>query len=243
MTSQILALTLLLLSNLINMSISLFVWHPSLTFLNSACTSFTPNQVYPFVHVYHRAISLRFCKRLPFAIVEHVYRWFWASTLHGVGPLSSHVIMISLVPSCIYHVRLYKRMSYSITPRIDSAWKFLPWWVMSSSTLQFEKVLFDFEHLNELMDQEDVSNGAQHKESREAQSKSTRCYVTHARKEKLHGKPWSFLLQRSEYPPFSTVNASSLVSCAPSFVNLRIRFLLRGEGCNTPYYGCPNYSH
>jgi hypothetical protein len=84
-----------------------------------------------------------------------MYHWFWASTLHGVGPLPSHVVMISLMPSCICHVWLSKRMSSSITPRIDSVWKFLPQWVMSSSMLEFEKVLFHSEHPLELLDQED----------------------------------------------------------------------------------------
>jgi hypothetical protein len=138
-----------------NMSISLFVSHPCLTFLNSACISFTPNQVYPLVCIYHWVISWWFHKHLPFALVELVYHWFWASTLHGVSPLSSHVIIISLMPSCICHVRLSKRMSSLITPRIDLVWKFLQRWVMSSSTLEFEKVLFQSEHPIELMDQED----------------------------------------------------------------------------------------
>jgi hypothetical protein len=216
-TSQILALSLLLLSDLMNISISLFVSHPCLTFLNSACTSFTPNQVYPLVHVYHRAISWQFRKRLPFALVELVYRWFRASSLHGVGPLSSHVIMISLVPSCL------------IAPMIDSVWKFLPRWVMSSSTLEFEKVLFHSEHPLELLDQEDWV------------MKHNTCIVmkhntilqgamspTHERKSGM-GDREVFLL--------STVSISFLLcgQCIfhhflfPSFINLGTRFLLRGR--------------
>jgi hypothetical protein len=39
---------------------SLFVSNPSLTFLSSACPSFTPNQVYSLVCVYHRVKSLWF---------------------------------------------------------------------------------------------------------------------------------------------------------------------------------------
>jgi hypothetical protein len=42
---------------------------------------------YSLAWVYHRPIPWRFCKRLPFALVELVYRWFQASTQHGVGPL------------------------------------------------------------------------------------------------------------------------------------------------------------
>jgi hypothetical protein len=43
------------------------------------------------------------------------------------------------------------------------------------------------------------SNGAQSKESHETQFDSTRCYVTHAQKEMLYGKPRSF-------PPFNGPN-------------------------------------
>jgi hypothetical protein len=36
----------------------------------------------------------------------------------------------------------------------------------------------------------------------------------------------------------------SSFSCAPPpFINLRTRFLLRGEGCNITYFGKPNQSH
>jgi hypothetical protein len=73
--------------------------NPCWTFLSSACMSFTPNQVYPLVRIYHRAIWWRFHKRLSFALLELMYRWFWASTLHGVGSPSSHVILISHMTS------------------------------------------------------------------------------------------------------------------------------------------------
>jgi hypothetical protein len=36
-------------------------------------------------------------------------------------------------------------------------------------------------------------------------------------------------------------SSSFLVLLLP-FINLRMRFLLREEGCNTPYYSSPNYS-
>jgi hypothetical protein len=40
------------------------------------------------------------------------------------------------------------------------------------------------------------------------------------------------------YPSGYTVNAPFIISCAPPpFINLRLRFLLRGEGYNTPCYG------
>jgi hypothetical protein len=62
--------------------------------------------------------------------------------------------MISLVLSCIYPVRVSKRMSSLIALQIDSFWKFSPRWVMSSLTLEFEKVHFQSEYLLELLDQE-----------------------------------------------------------------------------------------
>jgi hypothetical protein len=48
----------------------LVVSDPCLTFLSSACTSFTPNQVYSLVRVYHQAISWWFWKRLPFYLIS-----------------------------------------------------------------------------------------------------------------------------------------------------------------------------
>jgi hypothetical protein len=61
-------------------------------------------------------------------------------------------------------------------------------------------------------------------------------------KGKLHGRLRS-VLSMVPISSFSAVNASFIVSCAPSFVNHMMRFLLRGEGCNTPCYGCTNYHH
>jgi hypothetical protein len=54
--------------------------------------------------------------------------------------------MISPMPSCIHPIRLSKRMSSPIAPMIESVWKFLSQWVISS-LLEFEKVLFRPEHL------------------------------------------------------------------------------------------------
>jgi hypothetical protein len=109
-TSRMLALSLLLLSDLVNVNLSLFVSNPCLMSLNSAFILFTPNQVYPLVRIYHRAISWRFHNRLPFSLLELVYCWFRASTLQDIGPLSSHVVMISLclcVSIMFYHPREY----------------------------------------------------------------------------------------------------------------------------------------
>jgi hypothetical protein len=206
---------------------------PCLTFLSSACASFTPNQVYPMVHIYHRAISCRFHKGLPFSLSELVYHWFRASTLHGVGPLLSHVVMISLLPSCIHPVRLSKRVSSPIAPRIDSIWKFLPRWVMLSSTLEFEKVPFLVRVPDRVVEPRGWSNEAHYNQSHEAQSGSTRWDVTHAPKEKLHEGPRSsppFNYPDTWYPSCYSVNASFIISCAPPpFINLGMRFPLRGR--------------
>jgi hypothetical protein len=76
------------------------------------------------------------------ALVKFVYHWFRASTLHDVSPLSSHVVMISLVPLCTQPICLTNGMSYPIAPMIELVWKFLPQWAMSSLMLEFKKVLF-----------------------------------------------------------------------------------------------------
>jgi hypothetical protein len=51
-------------------------------------------------------------------------------------------------------------------------------------------------------------------------------------KKQLHRRPRSLSsCQLSRYPPFSTINVSFIVSCAPpSFINLGMGFLLRGRG-------------
>jgi hypothetical protein len=53
-----------------------------------------------------------------------------------------------------------------------------------------------------------------------------------------------FFLELSQYHLFSMVDAIYIIFYAPPpLVNLRARFLLRGEGCNTLCYGFPNYLH
>jgi hypothetical protein len=105
----------------------LLVSKPCLTFLSSICTSLTSNQVHS-IHIYRQALLF------------HPQ----ASTLHGGGPPSSHVILISHVTLCTHLDLLSKRISSSITPMIDSVWKFLPGWSMLPLTLGCEKVLFPF---------------------------------------------------------------------------------------------------
>jgi hypothetical protein len=126
------------------------------------------------------------------ALLVVVYRRFRASTLHGVGPPSSHVVLISYVTSCIHLDLLYKRISSPITPVIDSVWKFLARWRMLLLTLGYEKGLRPFRAPAWVVEPRRLSNEAQSKQSHEAQSDLTRCYITHAQKEKLHERLRSF---------------------------------------------------
>jgi hypothetical protein len=76
-TSRVLTLRLVLLQGMMIESHFLIVLDPCLTLLSIACTSFTPNQVYSLVRVYHRAISLWFHKCLLitiFALLVLMYR-------------------------------------------------------------------------------------------------------------------------------------------------------------------------
>jgi hypothetical protein len=78
-TSHILALKLTASLRLLIRSLSLFVSNPCLTSLHSGCISFTPNQVYSLVCIYHRAMSLWF-SQVPshnhVALLVLVYRGF-----------------------------------------------------------------------------------------------------------------------------------------------------------------------
>jgi hypothetical protein len=74
---------------------------------------------------------------------------------------------------------------------------------------------------------------------------SAMCSVTHARKEKLHGKPW-----RSSYRLFFGIlwsprpmHPSSFSCASPLFVNLRARFLLRGRAVTPRVMLFSNYLH
>jgi hypothetical protein len=78
--------------------------------LSSTCMSSTPTKYTPWfasnIKPYHAGSTNIY----PIALLELVCRSFQASTLHGVGPLPSHVVMISLVPSCMCHVWVSKGM-------------------------------------------------------------------------------------------------------------------------------------
>jgi hypothetical protein len=127
-TSCTLALKLTTSLRFLKRNLSLFVSSPCLASLNSASISFTSNQVCSLVRIYHRALLVH----------------LRASTLHGVGPPSSHVVLISHVTLCIHLNLLSKRISSLITPMIDDVWKFLPRLRMSPLTLGYEQVIFPF---------------------------------------------------------------------------------------------------
>jgi hypothetical protein len=147
-----------------------------------------------------------------------------ASTLHGVGPLSSHDVMISPMSSCICPVRLSKRMS--------------------SSMLEFEKVLFHSEYPIKLMGQEDrVMEHNTRRVMKHNLILQGAMSLMHGRKSCMGNREVSFF-QRSRYLRFSVINASFIVSCSLSpFINLKMRFLLRGKGCNTLCYKILNHLH
>jgi hypothetical protein len=145
-----------------------------------------------------------------------------------------------IVPSCIHLVRLSKRGSSLITLRIDSLWKFLPGRVRLSSILEFEKAIFHSEYPLELLHQEDR---VMEHNTRRAMKHSSILHgmmlPTHERKSGMGGR---------EVFRLSTVPLSFLIrgQCifyrflCPSFINIGMRFLLRGKGCNTPCYKNPN---
>jgi hypothetical protein len=59
-------------------------------------------------------------------------------------------------------------------------------------TLELENVLSHYEYPTRLVGPRRLSNEAQNKQSHEAQSDSTRWYVDHARKERLHERSRGF---------------------------------------------------
>jgi hypothetical protein len=86
------------------------------------------------------------------ALVNHHDR---SNTQDSVVNFLCHVSMISPTISCIHPILLSQRISSPIAPMLDSVWKFLPQWGMSSLTLRFEKILFHSERSLELQDQKD----------------------------------------------------------------------------------------
>jgi hypothetical protein len=111
--------------------------------------------VYPLVRIYHRVTSWQFCNCLPFALLELMYRWLWASILHGIGLLLSHVIMISpclYVSIMFYHPREYHLRSHWWSIQFGSSY---PNRGGCPRHLSLRKFLFLSEHPFKWLDQED----------------------------------------------------------------------------------------
>jgi hypothetical protein len=143
-------------------SLPTFVSNSFLTFLNSTCLPFTPNQVHSLVRIQHQAISCWFYTFTQFPC--------WSSCIvdfeqvpYMVSVHFQAIVMISLVPSTICLVRVSKGMSSSTVPKIDSLWKFLPQWRMSSLTLELENVLSHSEYPARVAGPRRLSNEAQNK--------------------------------------------------------------------------------
>jgi hypothetical protein len=151
--------------------------------------------VYPLVRIYHRAILWWFHKHLSFALVELVYRWFRASTQHGVGPLLSHVVMIScdfMYPSCLIYPRECHLHSCQTSFR---SWSLTLMEAVSIS-VKLNKGLLYLEHSMKLSDKEDWVINA-------TWSESLKCSITHPQREKVAGDAEKFFsFQLSRYPLF-----------------------------------------
>jgi hypothetical protein len=153
-TSRMLAISLLLLSNLMNVSHTLFVSNPCLMFLNSACTSFTPQQSVPLgshlssshiVMVSQPSIICPIKARV--SLISSKYPTWCRFTLE---PCRHDLTCAFSYPSCAISQEniIFNRANDQFCMEV------LTQWGMSSWTLELEKVFFNFEHLIEL-DQED----------------------------------------------------------------------------------------
>jgi hypothetical protein len=175
---------------------SLIVSDHWLTLLSSACTSFMLNQVYSLARVYHRPISWRFHKRLPFALVELVYHRFRASIQHGVDPLWA---MLSWSHLCLHVSVLFGDQRECIFVCAEDRFSLEVLTPMGDVIPDVEiwESSFPFWVSARVVGPRGLSNGAWYKQSHEAQSNSTRWYVIHTWKKKLHGRLKSFLPSRS----------------------------------------------
>jgi hypothetical protein len=147
-----------------------------------------------------------------------VYRLFWGSTIHGVGPLSSRVVMISTVRLYILRVLTSQRRSSSMRQCL----------IQLGSSCYMEDVTlnlgiwegsFPFRAFARVVEPRRSNDEVQHKQSCEAPSDATRCFVVLAREGKLHRKPRRSSYQLFGHSLISTTNAPFIVFlCFPSFV-------------------------
>jgi hypothetical protein len=118
-TGRDLALSLLLLQDLMIESFSLFVSNLFFTFLSMACISSASTQVYSLVRVYHQALLL-WLNILTGALIALMNRQCRSSTQDRVISFLHHVSMISPTTLCIHPILLSKGRSPPIAPMIAS---------------------------------------------------------------------------------------------------------------------------
>jgi hypothetical protein len=152
--------------------------------------------------------------------------------------LSSILLGVDSLQAMLFWSRMWLHVSISIyCPREYRLWSRR--WSISLEVLTlvedvtlnigiWERVQFPF-WASDRVGPRRPSNETQHQQSHEVQSDTTRYYVAHTWKEKWHGWPRSPPSFQLFWCPFCyAVNVSFIISSAPSFINLRMRFLLRG---------------
>jgi hypothetical protein len=190
--------------------------------------------VHYLVRIQHQAISHWFYPCLPFCPIRASVPLFLSKTLHGVSPLLIHVVKISRVTLCTLPVRSIQEDVTSTHAKAHFRLEVSHLWNVSVG-VKHDKGVLHPEDYTKLLEKGNHMVSA-------TWSKSSKCYVAHSRKEKLHERSRSFPLPN--YPDvFLSPRPrcpSSFLYFPPPFVNLGMRFLLRGEGCNTLYYGNSN---
>jgi hypothetical protein len=123
-TSHILTLTLTTSLRLMIESLSSFVSNPYLSFLSSTYISSQPTQCTPWFASIIEPHCGGPANIYSFALLVLKGRWFWASTLNGVSPPLSHVMLISHVTYRTILFELSKEASFLIAivvaPRMPS---------------------------------------------------------------------------------------------------------------------------
>jgi hypothetical protein len=219
-TSRILSLKLTASLRSLIRILSLFVSHPCLIFLNNTCISFTPNQVHSLVRVPCWAIS------------------WWVHQRPPVCPISAHVPLISNtihLKAMSFWSHTWLRVSIqSYHPREDHL-KFLPWWRMSSLTLEHENVLFHSKYPLELLDHDRVMKLNTSRVTKHHPVLQVAMSPTHGRKSYMCDRK-VFLL--STVPLFFLL-CGQCVFHRFLFTHRRksqYEISFKGEGCNTMCY-------
>jgi hypothetical protein len=166
--------------------------------------------------VYHQVLSLWCCEYLPVTIHTN-------STLVSANPTQypSWCLLVFkpcrrdlIVPSCIHHVLLSREDHLWMRHCLIQHGSSCP---MESVTLNLGiwEGLFPFWAFARVVEPRKSNDEVQHKQSCEAPSDLTRCFVVHARKKILHGKSRRSSSRLFWHPLISTTNTSFIISCAP----------------------------